>query len=73
MNASVHSQGDILLIWYPLSDKPEKSIIRPVVVVSNELSNSHDKDVLVCQITTKLRNNAFSYLLTSTNRPVKYN
>jgi len=42
----VYKQGDIILIRYPLSDKPEKSIIRPVVVVSNETSNSEDKDVL---------------------------
>ncbi len=27
--------GDIIIIRYPLSDKPEKSIIRPVVIVSN--------------------------------------
>jgi mRNA-degrading endonuclease toxin of MazEF toxin-antitoxin module len=67
MNASVYKQGDIILIRYPLSDKPEKSIIRPVVIVSNETSNSQDKDVLVCQITTRLRNNAYSYLLTDKN------
>ena len=46
MTARVYKQGDIILIRYPLSDKPEKSIIRPVVVVSNETSNSEDKDVL---------------------------
>lgn len=57
-------QGEIIVVRYPLSDKPEKSIIRPVVIVSNEISNSNDKDVLVCQITTKLRNNEFSFLLT---------
>lgn len=63
----IYKQGDIILIRYPLSDKPEKSIIRPVVVVSNETSNSQDKDVLVCQITTRLRNNIYSYLLTDEN------
>jgi mRNA-degrading endonuclease toxin of MazEF toxin-antitoxin module len=67
MTARVYKQGDIILIRYPLSDKPEKSIIRPVVVVSNETSNSQDKDVLVCQITTRLRNNIYSYLLTNEN------
>jgi len=67
MNASEYQQGDIILIRYPLSDKPEKSIIRPVVVVSNETSNSQDKDILVCQITTRLRNNIYSYLLTNEN------
>ena len=52
----MYNQGDIIMIRYPLSDKLEKSIIRPVVIVSNSLSNSLDKDVLVCQITTALRN-----------------
>lgn len=61
----LYNQGDIIMIRYPLSDKPEKSIIRPVVIVSNEYSNNQDKDVLVCQITTKIRNNDFSYLLTT--------
>jgi len=57
-------QGDIIVVRYPLSDKPEKSIIRPVIIVSNEISNNLDKDVLVCQITTRLRSNSFSFPLT---------
>lgn len=61
----LYKQGDIIIIRYPLSDKPEKSIIRPVLIVSNELSNRQDKDILVCQITTNLRNNDFSYLLSA--------
>lgn len=64
MSESSYKQGDIIMVRYPLSDKPEKSIIRPVVVVSNEISNQSDKDILVCQITTQLRKNEFSYLLT---------
>lgn len=60
----LYNQGDIIIIRYPLSDKPEKSIIRTVIIVSNKYSNSQDKDILVCQITKKLRNNDFSYLPT---------
>jgi mRNA-degrading endonuclease toxin of MazEF toxin-antitoxin module len=41
-------QGDIIVVSYPLSNKPEKSIIRPVIIVSNEISNNLDKNVLVC-------------------------
>ena len=33
----MYKQGDIIIIRYPLSDQPEKSIIRPVVVISNPL------------------------------------
>jgi mRNA-degrading endonuclease toxin of MazEF toxin-antitoxin module len=65
MSVNVYSQGDIILIRYPLSDKPEKSIIRPVVVISNEASNSLDKDILVCQITTRLRGDRYSYLIST--------
>jgi mRNA-degrading endonuclease toxin of MazEF toxin-antitoxin module len=67
MSASQYKQGDIILIRYPLSDKPEKSIIRPVVIISNKPSNDLDKDILVCQITTRLRNNIYSFLLSDEN------
>lgn len=50
----MYKQGDIIIVRYPLSDKPDKSIIRSVVVISNNLSNSLDKNILVCQITTRL-------------------
>jgi mRNA-degrading endonuclease toxin of MazEF toxin-antitoxin module len=43
MTINVYKQGDIILIRYPLSDKPEKSIIRPVVVVSNGFSNNQER------------------------------
>lgn len=59
----MYKQGDIIVVRYPLSDKPGKTIIRPVVIISNEISNNLDEDVLVCQVTTTLRNNKFSFLL----------
>ena len=59
----MYKQGDILMIRFPLADKPEKSIIRPVVVISNETSNNLDQDILVCQITTVIRETPFSFLL----------
>lgn len=60
----MYKQGDIIMVRYPLSDKLNKSIIRPAVVVSGALSNRMDHDVLVCQITTQLRDTEFSILLT---------
>lgn len=39
-------QGDIIIVRYPLSDKPEKSITRPVLIISNEVSNALDKGIL---------------------------
>jgi mRNA-degrading endonuclease toxin of MazEF toxin-antitoxin module len=61
MNVRNYKQGDIIIVKYPLSDKPEKSIVRPVLIISNQISNAEDNDVLVCQITTRLRNNHFLY------------
>ncbi len=65
MSRGLYKQGEIILIRYPLSDKPEKSIIRPVVIVSNESSNNQDWDVLACQITTRLRQDIYSYAITN--------
>ena len=59
----MYKQGDIIAVHYPLTDKPAKTKLRPAVVVSNELSNQMDNDILVCPITTKTRESAFSYLL----------
>jgi mRNA-degrading endonuclease toxin of MazEF toxin-antitoxin module len=48
-------QFDIIWAYYPFSDITEKSKLRPAIIVSNESSNSLDNDFLVCQITSKLR------------------
>lgn len=57
-------QGEIVWADYPLSDKPEKSKIRPVLVVSNSESNSLDNDLLILPITSKLRGQLFEIVLT---------
>jgi mRNA-degrading endonuclease toxin of MazEF toxin-antitoxin module len=59
----MYKQGDIIAVHYPLTDKPAKTKLRPAIVVSNELSNQLDSDILVCPITTKTRESQFSYLL----------
>jgi mRNA-degrading endonuclease toxin of MazEF toxin-antitoxin module len=35
-----------------------------IIVISNETSNKLDSDILVCPITTKIRDSEFSYPLT---------
>ena len=45
-----YQQGVIVWADYPLSDKPEKSKIRPVLVVSNAESNQLNNDLLMCQL-----------------------
>lgn len=61
----MYRQGDIIAVHYPLTDKPAKTKLRPAIVVSNEWSNSLDRDILVCPITTRIRESDFSYLLVS--------
>ena len=59
-----YKQFDIVQAPYPFSDMAEKSKPRPEIIVSNELSNGLDNDFLVCPITSKLRENEFSVVLT---------
>lgn len=59
----MYRQGDIILVRYPLADKPNKSILRPALVISNEASNQLDKDLLIAQITTNIRADLFSFAL----------
>ncbi len=60
-----YNQGDIVWADYPLSDKPEKSKIRPVLIVSNIISNRLDNDFLIAPITSKIRSQPFEVVLTN--------
>jgi len=60
----MYKQGDIIWVKYPFSDQPQTSKLRPAVVVSNEVSNRLDNDLLIAQITSALRGDAFSFTLT---------
>ena len=59
-----YKQFDIIWAPYPFSDMTEKSKLRAGIIVSDELSNGLDNDLLVCPITSKLRENKFSVALT---------
>ena len=63
----MYNQGDIIAVYYPLTDKPVKTKLRPAIVVSNATSNQLDNDILVCPITSKIRGDQFSYLLINNN------
>lgn len=60
-----YQQGEIVWADYPLSDKPEKSKIRPVLIVSNIEFNKLDNDLLIVPITSKLRDQPFEIILTN--------
>jgi len=59
-----YSQGEIAWADYPLSDKPAKSKVRPVLIVSNAESNALDNDLLIVPITSRVRGQLFEIVLT---------
>lgn len=59
----MYKQGDIIIVPYPFSDNFKKYKYRPAVIVSNKKSNDLDEDVLICPITSTIRENEFSYHL----------
>ncbi|TKB96930.1 type II toxin-antitoxin system PemK/MazF family toxin [Pedobacter cryophilus] len=62
-NLKMYHQGDIIAVNYPFSDDLSKSKLRPAIIISNQLSNNLDNDVLICPITTNVRLTTFSFLL----------
>lgn len=54
-----YKQFDIIWVAYPFSDVFDKSKPRPALIVSNEISNSLDSDILACQITSTTRDDQF--------------
>lgn len=62
-----YKQGDLVWVNFPFSDDFSQTKKRPAIVVSNELSNSLDDDLLLVPITTALRNDDFSFLLEDSN------
>ncbi len=60
-----YEQGDIVWADYPLSDKPAKSKVRPVLIVSNADSNKLDNDLLIVPITSRIREEAFEIVLSN--------
>ena len=59
----MYKQGDIIVVHFPFSDNIKKSKMRPAIVISNEISNNIDHDLIICPITTMLRRSVFSFLL----------
>lgn len=59
----MYKQGDIITVKYPFSDKPQKTKLRPAIVISNKKSNSLDNDLLIAPITSTIRATLFSFPL----------
>lgn len=58
-----YKQGDIVSIPFPFSDNPASSKLRPALIISNNLSNSVDSDLIFLPITSQIRSDIFSFNL----------
>ena len=60
------NQQDILLVPFPFSDQSGKKV-RPVLVLSNSNYNRFGEDVIVCAITSNLKQNRYSVIIDEKN------
>ena len=60
------NQRDILLVPFPFSDQSGKKV-RPVLVLSNNNFNRFGEDIVVCAITSNLKQTRYSTLIDETN------
>ena len=59
---SIYRQRDIVLVPFPFSDLSRQKI-RPVLVLSNNDYNRRSSDILVCGLTTNLRQSPYSVIV----------
>lgn len=55
---AIYSQRDILLTKFPFSDL-EHFKVRPVLVLSNDAYNRRSPDLLICAVTSSLRQHPY--------------
>ena len=55
-------QRDILLVPFPFSDQSGKKV-RPVLVLSNETYHRQGEDIIVCAITSNLKQSKYSIII----------
>ena len=59
---TTYEQGDIVLIPYPFTDLTTVKK-RPVLVLSNKNYNSNSDDIVTCGITSQLKDDKFSIVI----------
>ena len=60
------NQQEVLLVPFPFSDQSGKKV-RPVLVLSNNNYNRSGEDVIVCAITSNLKQNRYSVIIDEKN------
>ena len=60
------NQRDILLVPFPFSDQSGKKV-RPVLVLSNNNFNRFGEDIVVCAITSNLKQTRYSMIIDEKN------
>ncbi len=63
----MYKHGDIVWVPYPLADQPTKTKVRPAIIISGEDSNKLDNDMLIAQITSVIRGDKFSFLISNSD------
>ncbi len=68
----MYEQGDIVWVEFPYSDNPSLSKKRPAMIISNSRSNAMDRDYIMLQVTSAIRNDLFSFSLSNNHlsRPI---
>jgi len=61
-----YRQGEILIVPFPFSDLSNVKR-RPVLVLSNEGDNKNSKDLIICGITSNLRDKKHSIIVENHN------
>ncbi len=60
-----YKQFDIVWTKFSFSDKIAQYKIRPAIIISNQISNFLDNDIILCPITSQIRGDAFGVELTN--------
>lgn len=61
------SAGELYWCLYPLTDKIDKTKRRPVLIISNNISNQLDDDYIVIPLTKAIREEPFSIIVSPTD------
>lgn len=64
-------QRSIILLWFPFSDLSAKKK-RPVLVISSDNFNRQSRDLIVCQITSKIDSGLLEYNVPLKNEDLEF-
>lgn len=66
VSGTVYKQGDVLIVPFPFSDLSSVKQ-RPVLVISKTTDNESSDDIIVCGITSNLKDSKHSVIIENSN------